>query len=291
MTIDWNWFFSAFAQCSAALIGIIAAFTISKLLSEGEKVEDHTNIINEMLLKRVDLLKRIDSRYFDWHDRLHIEYSFDLKEAIENGNFSNMNNEKMLDRLHSIVPNLFGVENCLDYLTKRINSLEPERTPIGKGISIVQQPIMNFNIPPEGMWDRLREERESIQTLRLESENLIECLRIKKLEVESKSKNTDPIKVTIYILMICFILTVIYPLHFMPISANGVPSIELTLSALYSNLVSIKGLFLMLLAITINGLFVYFLSLIIKIQKQYKQIYSSITPDDLNLLEYSKYFR
>ncbi|RWX47315.1 hypothetical protein H206_03730, partial [Candidatus Electrothrix aarhusensis] len=37
--VDWNWFFAAFAQCGAALIGIIAAFIISKLLAEDNKYD------------------------------------------------------------------------------------------------------------------------------------------------------------------------------------------------------------------------------------------------------------
>ena len=37
--MDWNWFFAAFAQCAAALIAIIGAFVISKLLGENEKEE------------------------------------------------------------------------------------------------------------------------------------------------------------------------------------------------------------------------------------------------------------
>ena len=34
MIIDWNWFFSAFAQSGAAIIGIIGAFVISKIIDE-----------------------------------------------------------------------------------------------------------------------------------------------------------------------------------------------------------------------------------------------------------------
>ncbi|WP_262887779.1 hypothetical protein [Flavobacterium bernardetii] len=38
MSIDWNWFFSSFCQSAAALIGIIGAFIISRLLGLGEKI-------------------------------------------------------------------------------------------------------------------------------------------------------------------------------------------------------------------------------------------------------------
>ena len=53
---DWNWFFAAFAQSGAALIGIIAAFIISKIIGELEKEEEFSR----------DLKKRgIDAFVFD----------------------------------------------------------------------------------------------------------------------------------------------------------------------------------------------------------------------------------
>ncbi|MBN1499380.1 MAG: hypothetical protein JW982_04465 [Spirochaetes bacterium] len=37
--MDWNVFFSTYAQASAAIIGIIAAFTIAKLITENGEYE------------------------------------------------------------------------------------------------------------------------------------------------------------------------------------------------------------------------------------------------------------
>ena len=64
-TTDWNWFFASFAQCAAALIAIIAAFIISKLLGEAEKGEIHNSKIDELIIRYNDLFKRISARYFE----------------------------------------------------------------------------------------------------------------------------------------------------------------------------------------------------------------------------------
>ena len=50
MIVDWNWFFAAFAQSAAALIAIIGAFIISKLLGENEKEEMQSNKIDELII-------------------------------------------------------------------------------------------------------------------------------------------------------------------------------------------------------------------------------------------------
>jgi hypothetical protein len=94
MTIDWNWFFAAFAQCGAALIGIIAAFIISKLLGESDKYETIYRKLELLLLKKSDLINKLSHRHFDWYDKINIKYSYQIKEAIENGEFNDLAYEK-----------------------------------------------------------------------------------------------------------------------------------------------------------------------------------------------------
>lgn len=291
MNIDWNWFFSAFAQCAAALIGIIAAFTISKLLSESEKVEDHSNAINEMHLFRMDLLRKIENRRFDWHDKRNIEYSYDLKESIENGEFDNLSEEDSLRKLKEIEPELFGVGNCYRYLSERISEVKaklrpPPTGPFGMQIPTFDMPV----IPPNNLWDNISNEKEKINNLKLESIKLTEWFKEKKLEIISRSKNTEPIKNTIYILIFGMITTVIYPLHFMPLKPGEKPYIGFSYGIIVNNLFSPKGALLSLLALTIVGLFIYFLSIIRKIEKQYSALNESIGSEHQTLSDYSIYF-
>jgi hypothetical protein len=291
MNIDWNWFFSAFAQCAAALIGIIAAFTISKLLSESEKVEDHSNAINEMLLFRMDLLRKIESRRFDWHDHRNIEYSSDLKEPIEDGAFDNLSEEDSLLKLKEIEPELFGVENCYRYLSEKISEVKSKLSPPPTGPFGTQIPTFNMPlIPPGNLWDNISKEKEKINNLKLESIKLTEWFKEKNLEVISRSKNTEPIKNTIYILIFGMMTTVIYPLHFMPLEPGKTPHLGFSYDIIVTNLISTKGGLLSLLALTIVGLFVYFLSIIRRIERQYGALNESIGSEHQNLSAYSIYF-
>ncbi|RWX50117.1 hypothetical protein VU01_13841 [Candidatus Electrothrix marina] len=121
MTLDWNWFFAAFAQCGAALIGIISAFIISKLLGENDKYEYIIKELEHSSIKKNELLKKISLRHFDWHDRLNIKYDSAIEDAIREDQFSDLTDEEKLKNIFSLIPELLRVENCISYLNSRIN--------------------------------------------------------------------------------------------------------------------------------------------------------------------------
>lgn len=282
---DWNWFFAAYAQCGAALIGIISAFIISKLLGENDKYETITEKLESSVIKKNDLLKRISNRYFDWHDRLSIKHEYDLGEAIENGEFSGLSNEKKLEKLYEIIPALYKVESCIDYLDSRINEASQKTSGSYLGSS-----LRSLDITPVGLWDKIIKEREVISQLKIESETLIEEFHSILHTLEATRNNLNPIKNTIYILSLGLLMTVIYPLHFMPLEVNQLPIIGFSLKIIKTNLYSIKGLLLVVLTVTIESIFVYFFLLLVSLNSKYKQSIESIDEQWLNLNYYSEYF-
>lgn len=289
MTIDWNWFFAAFAQCAAGLIAIIGAFIISKLLGEVEKEEIHSSKFDQLIIHYNDLLKRISVRYFEWYDNRNIEYSSDIEKAIRNGDFRELNDEEKLKKLFEIETNLFGTPGCLTQLDKKIAEFTPKTTELGGGLSFVKNPI-SFNIPPTGIWDKLSEEKEAINQLKIESETLIERFNTARNDISITQNNLTPIKITIYILAVGLLLTVIYPLHFMPIAVNQNPTLGFSFELVYSNIFSIKGLLLFLLTIVIEGIFGYFLWLITSIEKKYAMTTSRLDEKYFEIKSYSQYF-
>lgn len=289
MTIDWNWFFASFSQCAAALIAIIGAFIISKLLGEVEKEEYQSNKIDQLVIQYNDLIKRISIRHFDWYDKRNIEFSSELEKAIKNGDFQGLNNEEKLVKLFEIKSNLFGTPSCIEELNKKILDLSPTSTKLGNGISFVKN-AFSLNIPPVGLWDKLSLEREEINKLKIESETLIERFDKARNDILKIKNNLTPIKITIYILGIGLLTTVIYPLHFMPISVNQNPNINFSLDWIFSYIFSIKGLLLFLLAIVIEGVFGYFLWLLKSIEKKYNILNSRLNNDYFDLSSYSNYF-
>ena len=289
MTTDWNWFFAAFAQCAAALIAIIGAFIISKLLGEVEKEEIQSSKIDQLLINYNDLLKRISARYFNWYDRTNIEYSRELEQAIRNNDFNSLNDEEKLDKLFKIEPDLFGTPCCLDLLDEKIAKFSSKSIPLFDGISHLTYSLAPL-VAPVGMWDKLSKEKETISQLKIESEKLIELFYKATKDISITQKSLGPIKVTIYILGIGLLLTVIYPLHFMPLKLNQNPTLSFSFELVCNHIFSINGLLLFLLTIVIEGIFGYFLWLIKSIEKKYISTSVRLEKKYFEISSYCQYF-
>src|SRR5690606_34576285 len=176
MIVDWNWFFAAFAQCAAALIAIIGAFVISKLLGESEKEEMQANKIDQLIIHYNNLIKRISARHFHWYDKESIESSTDLEDAIRNGEFQGLQDSEMLQKLFEIEPGLFRTESCLDKLKEKIAELTPTSIEQEREYSIYGSPLstLSTSMISVGAWNELSKEKETINQLKFESDNLID---------------------------------------------------------------------------------------------------------------------
>lgn len=86
------------------------------------------------------------------------------------------------------------------------------------------------------------------------------------------------------------ILTVIYPLHFIPIAINNVPSIGFSFEIIISHIFSLRGFLLIILTLTIETILIYFVTLTINLERKYATIVNDIDPDWLDKKYYSKYF-
>jgi len=287
MQIDWNWFFAAYAQSAAALIGVLSAFIISKLLGESDKYEQILNTLNKLNLKRNYYLDKISVYKFKIHDKQSIKYSYSLGKAINNGEFHGLADDEKLKKMFELDQSLFQTENCLSYLKERIEEVANGNIPFGQNHSIK---IPELNIPPEGMWDKLAEEKDKLIDLKIDCEFLIKELEETKRNLSKTKTNLKPLKITIWLLSVGLVITVIYPLHFIPLEMNSVPHISFSFEAICNNLLSLRGVLLVLLFLAIESIFIYFLSLINGLEKKYDSSIQTIEASWLDITEYSQYF-
>ncbi|MBL6447635.1 hypothetical protein JMN32_15055 [Fulvivirga sp. 29W222] len=275
MTIDWNWFFAAFAQCGAALIGIIAAFIISKLLNESEKAENLDQQLARLVVNYKDIKLRIANRSFDWFNRKTIQRSSNIKGAIKNGDFDNLNITETLDMLYALEPRLYKSNLNLATLTKRITDIQTSA--FGE-------------LLPVNIQNGLNEEMELIDALKIEALTHIDHFKLLKNELHNTKIKLKPINYSIIVLSIGFVFTVIYPLHFMPLSLNESPKIVWSMSVFFQHLSSLKGILLVFLTAVIEGIFIYFLILTYKLKQKYLNASERILDDHTKLEGYSSYF-
>ena len=320
---DWNSFFGTFAQSAAAIIGIIAAFLISKILGENEKLELQSDSIDRLVIKYYHIKSKIAIRHFEWYDKRQIEYSSELEKmrarifsnrartssnlalnasgnqriaralltkAIEKDAFAGLSKEQRLEKLYEIMPKLYRTPDCEFELNKRIKDMEPIYLPMGGGKSF-KQAKYTMLLAPNGLWDNLSEERELISQLEIESHTLINKFKRAQKALSAMRKNIKPLQNAIYLQSAAFLITVVYPLHFMPMAAGVIPKLGFTPAVIAETLFSFKGFFLLLLCLLILGIFGYFLFVIRKLLQTYDAIESSLLPDYVDLTKYSEYFR
>ncbi|MEA3496908.1 MAG: hypothetical protein U9R42_12860 [Bacteroidota bacterium] len=272
MEVDWNWFFSAFAQSGAAIIGIIAAFVISKIIGEINIKYNVEERHKNLLIDYESLKDRISLINFEQVDEVSIRES---KKIAEELGFTGLDSKKRLNLLYRIEPCLFKTEKCITVLDEVLNTTSNSK-------AVHHNSLLSM--------DEIKVIRKAVYHLKIESESIIKHFRIlKNISMNYKSKLTS-LKFIICVLIIGFLITVIYPLHFMPLNSNEVPSISFKLIDIYSNFVSFKGGLLSLFFITISSILVYFQYIIYKIEIYHKNNIKRINEDYINLLSYCKYF-
>lgn len=107
--MDWNWFFSTFAQCGAAIIGLFGAFIVSTMINTNDKITESILEINKLLNSKKSLKNEFKSINIQLYNRKIIE-SNSVIEDIRNGIFDNCT----INRIHSLLAtkyNLFTSAN------------------------------------------------------------------------------------------------------------------------------------------------------------------------------------
>lgn len=89
--IDWNWFFSALAQSTAAIVGLLGAFIFTKILNNEQKYNENKERIQELITHSKYLKKKVKNRYFKWYNERMRENALDeiqdnANEAYEKSN-------------------------------------------------------------------------------------------------------------------------------------------------------------------------------------------------------------
>jgi len=289
--MDWNWFFSSLAQCGAALIGIIAAFIISKLLNESEKADSFQNQFEKLKAQYTEVRKRIDLLEIGkWNDRI-INTSYGLFDLIANREFDDKTPEERQAHLYLRFPHLYKHESnkaqfesffiyAKEAISKNSAVYFDEDTPL-TNISAIRNPEI---------YKELNDRKIEIEKHKIDAESIIRSCQILNEEIQDKQAGFKQTKVILRMLMFGLFFTVIYPLSFLPMAQNETIKLFFIPNNVLSHIFSNQGWMLLLLFCFVEGIFGYFFRLVNKLIKQYKTMKASIGDNYLNLWGYSEYF-
>jgi hypothetical protein len=284
MSIDWNWFFSSFCQSAAALIGIIGAFIISRLLGLGEKISGTILQFDKYVIESNKIISSISNRRFHWYTKTMVRYNDDIKEGIKNGDFENLTKEEIINKILKADKRLYKVDNAI---IESFEELYKKHKPTPKGGFAT---FPQIDLYPEGIWARTNQEKDNINQLEVEANSLIEYFHQNLQELNSFENTIKPLKIIIKMLMIAFPLTVIYPLHFMPIATNQNPEITFKIITIIESFFTLKFFLLSVFFLTIEGIFYYFLTLTNELTKSLKDAKENNSDDLRDTKYYSEYF-
>ncbi len=283
--MDWNWFFSSFSQSAAALIGIIAAFIISKILNISEKV---SHLTSQFLLLTIDFFhikNKLSIRKFEWYNDSIISNSRDLKELISSNIFEKLNEQQILNKIYQVEPNLFKIDKqVLESFCELKNEVLKKKNNENFGYGNI-----NTDFIHRDAWKDIISEKEKIDILKIEALSLISKFIIHQQEFSSIKSSFKPISIIIILLMLAFPVTVIYPLHFMPVQLDSTFEIVFDFKQVFLNMDLFKFSLLAIFFLSIEGIFIFFIFLLNNLKKELDEQIKLNTDEYTNIKSYSKY--
>lgn len=251
-SIDWNWFFSSLAQSSAAVVGVFGAFIITKILSNQSVFAEKTSRMRSMLTEAHRLQESACNLAFPWYIRLTVQHNLERAEEILE-DAPSTSAESLFERLN-FPPFVAHAEiiHSLEALRERLaKEKEDERQRYEKELAsrartfpggFAAMPTRNSLKVSKGLnhpHAQLQNERDSIDNLRVEIRHHIRSTSDLLGTVAGNPEASRAISATLLMVAVLFLIGVIYPLSFMPVSTSWKP--ELDLASLLYRIGSLRG--------------------------------------------------
>ena len=234
MNPDWNWFFSSTAQSAAAIVGIFAAFVITKIINNQSSFSRRVQEIETLCIRSKKLCQASDDRHFGWYNRWVRESEmYNLYHEARRA-------DQLLPAEQYYANSQFSPfdpkAEVLEAIREKLRKVKEDRE-TGMN-SLAYRPIM-----PE----TFSEERDKIESLRADVIENVRTISTVLGSVSSNPESSKLISFSIVAVSLMFYIGVIYPLSLLPWSAQT--EISLSFSAVAQFLFSLKGLILTCIAL------------------------------------------
>lgn len=275
--MDWNSFFSTISQASASMIGVILAFIVSRIISEGGDYDRLVFDSSALIDESIDLKARLDSMDFDWHDkRIFEDFNFrdveaDLKELAYS------NREAKVEFIRQAITRLFYPENFVHELDKLINN----------GVAMHDLPFSYKVISTPRVLEYINAFEKEFDNISLRVQSVVRRHKVISRAFTNNISDMKSLSRAILVLVPITLLTVIYPLHFLPVHDGASPSISFHIPSILQLLFSIKGFFLVLLSVLTVGLLLFLAWHCKKHINEYRRKARAINETYINLAWYS----
>jgi hypothetical protein len=155
------------------------------------------------------------------------------------------------------------------------------------GLSQMDIPVRGFKMAIPGVWERVISIEEEFENVSLRVQSVVRRHKSIARAFSRNMSDMNNLSKSILVLLPVTILTVIYPLHFLPVPDGAAPSLSFDIIAVVKLLISLKGLFLMVLSVLTIGLLLFLASYCKRHASQYRQNIKIINSTYVDLGWYS----
>ena len=235
-TIDPNWFYSAIAQSSAAIVGILGAFLTAKIITQRQEINSIQSEINDNKKKIEFLQDRIKEKK-EWVKKIDEEEDLkavknflnEIKDKIDPENpptidkLINIGNEHENKEFHNLNRDILKASFNEEYLDEIRANIVRSKNPfanLSPNINLTQ--FDNLLISPEIVgkkWDRYRRYSDEIYVTDTEM-NYLKNLNKVKLSKLEQLKKANHVKKTLMYLGAYSIIGVFSPLFMMTLKIS-----------------------------------------------------------------------
>jgi hypothetical protein len=241
--MDWNWLFSSVAQSVAALVGVLGAFLISRMLNSEAALGRNRSRTRELLRESENLADRANARYFNWYN----------ERTLENG---------LGDVARAIGHDEAVLSADEYYSTYSFSKYVPKATVLAEIESVIKREterrgrrdylsLIGSIATPE-VRANLTDEREEINQLVIAVKSNIRAVREHLDTVKTNPERSNIVRVALAALLLLFWSGVVYPLTFLPVSLTEPPTLFPV--AFFEDLASPRGAMLSMAAVVFTCL-------------------------------------
>ena len=244
--MDWNWFFSAMAQSTAAIVGLFAAFIITKIINNQTEFARKKDQISELCNEALRYIESADNRYFNWYNERRMATGLNHVREMIIKDTDQLTAEEYYSEIY------FPIYEKKDEVLKQIQSVKDDFPALHEGA------WTSIDLGVE-LTNKLVKEEDDINRLITEINHHIRRINSTLLSIKGNPESSGLIAISIGSVILLFFSGVIYPLSFLPLKADA--EITLSFTAFWDILLSTKGIMLLIVSIIFSGITTVFLKI------------------------------
>lgn len=264
--MDWNVFFSTVSQTSGAIVGIFAAFLITKIVANQSEYLKNKEKVTDSVYRSKALEHEADTRYFQWYNKRITERELEEISILYHKTLKILSAQEYYEALNfspfqSAKDALSEIQKKVDEITKlkliEDERLRVERLRFNSELGVLTQSSIHSPLNLFALSESVTQERKLIDNLLIRTTQQSKMNHELSISLSSGSESSRLVSVSIIAVILLFFSGVVYPLSFLPLQLNA--EIQLSFAAFWDVLFSLKGLLLTLISLIFCGLMCVFL--------------------------------